>query len=808
MNVKKILISFVISLFSFSLVFAQDVNSVFLDLNSSYKYFESIKFLKDNQVINGYPDGTFRPNNTLKRAELAKIVVLSSKIPVVTARNCFPDLDPSQWYAEYVCAAKASGLVQGYVDGTFKPSRDISRAEAIKIMAEAEDFDLDQNVTDVFLDVQINDWFYDYANVSKTLGVLPFESNLNPGSFITRAEFSEMYARSLKLPNSTFNNTADTSNEDLESTPEVSTNENPEESSDVEVDNAVNVNVDDVNFSNVITSDSFDSFVFDVDIPQVFVENEMYRFEGELDSQFNFAFAVIVDEGENNNFIAKVDNGRFSVDVFFPKDGNFKLGFIAGNSGKTKVFPISVIDKLPPGTSAITKPVVESSVNLGFRNNKPGVFLPDSESFKLIEVSQSGRSRDIITRQNIQFLPLNYSEFDAFSEGSFDVEVKYFASKVENGTLSVSQSLKLFDQEVDGVMHLFSEIDENLSNLVLPNNFTPGDNLSVSFDSDLDLSLTVYFIQPDGLVETNRQALQKNANSYSYDFTLNDAGTYIIEINNSAGLAVINHPIYMSSTFPLVAEYFDDFETEQDGIFNESDQVSYTLALVNDERRKYGFDPVILKNDLSSLARLHANDMIDRNYFAHVSLDGLTPNDRRLREGIATPVGENLAKDLSTLRAHRSLMRSAAHRANILNPSWNTVGISVLLDESYYYVVQQFSFDFDNLSTDLETELIKLNSSLVVDTDLNDIAENWLQIMMDSGQFGTTINGQSIFDGITAEMGFARLFSLISKASDLDSIIAQLSENQNLLDIQNDKFAFELDVDRDGLINFVLVFGE
>jgi uncharacterized protein YkwD len=808
MNLKKILISFVISLFSFSLVFAQDVNSVFLDLNSSYQYFESIKFLKDNNVINGYPDGTFRPNNTLKRAELAKIVVLSSKIPEVTARNCFPDLDPSQWYAQYVCAAKASGLVQGYVDGTFKPSRDISRAEAIKIMAEAEDFDLDQNVTDVFLDVQINDWFYNYANVSKTLGVLPFESNLNPGSFITRAEFSEMYARSLKLPNSTFNNTADTSNDDLESTPEVSTNENTEESSDVEVDNAVNVNVDDVNFSNVITSDSFDSFVFDVDIPQVFVENEMYRFEGELDSQFNFAFAVIVDEGENNNFIAKVDNGRFSVDVFFPKDGEFKLGFIAGNSGKTKVFPISVIDKLPPGTSAIAKPVVESSVNLGFRNNKPGVFLPDSESFKLIEVSQSGRSRDIITRQNIQFLPLNYSEFDAFSEGSFDVEVKYFASKVENGTLSVSQSLKLFDQEVDGVMHLFSEIDENLSNLVLPNNFTPGDNLSVSFDSDLDLSLTVYFIQPDGLVETNRQALQKNANSYSYDFTLNDAGTYIIEINNSAGLAVINHPIYMSPTFPLVAEYFDDFETEQDGIFNESDQVSYTLALVNDERRKYGFDPVILKNDLSSLARLHANDMIDRNYFAHVSLDGLTPNDRRLREGITTPVGENLAKDLSTLRAHRSLMRSAAHRANILNPSWNTVGISVLLDESYYYVVQQFSFDFDNLSTDLETELTKLNTSLLVDTDLNDIAENWLQIMMDSGQFGTTINGQSIFDGITAEMGFARLFSLISKASDLDSIIAQLSENQNLLDIQNDKFAFDLDVDRDGLINFVLVFGE
>ena len=814
---SKLFISLLISVLSFGVVMAQDVNSVFLDISSSYKYFNSIKFLKDNQVINGYADGTFRPNNTLKRAELAKIVVLSSNIPSVSARNCFPDLDPTQWYAEYVCAAKASGLVEGYVDGTFKPSRDISRAEAIKIMSEAENFDLGQNLSDVFLDVKVDDWFYSYANVSKTLGVLPFESNLTPAAFITRAEFSEMYARSLQLESSSFNSSDNVDAPETNTTDPALNLDQPVDSensdtslvdSNVELDAPNNIDIEIKDFGSVIESDSYDNFIFDSDIPQVFIENEVYRFEGELDPEFNFAFAVLVDEGENNNFIAKVSEGRFSVDVFFPDDGNYKLGFIAGNSGKTKVFPISVLSKLPSGTSAITKPTVDENANLGFRNNKPGVFLPASDSFKVVDVSQNGRSRKIVSRQNVDFLPINYSQFDSFSEGAFDVEIKYMAYEINNGNLQVSQSKNVFKQEVNGVMHRFSEIDNGLTNLVLPNTFSPGDNLSVSFDSDLDLSLTVYFIKPNGLVETNRQALQKTGSSYNYDFTLNDQGTYIIEINNSAGLAVINHPIYMVSTFPLVAEFFDDFESEQDGIFNESDQVAYTLALVNDERRKYGFGPVILKNDLSSLARLHANDMIDNNYFAHVSLDGLTPNDRRLREGVETPVGENLAKDLSTLRAHRSLMRSAAHRANILNPSWDTVGISVLQDDSYFYVVQQFSFDQSFLGSNLESELVNLNSSLRLNTDLASIAENWLNIMIDSGQFGTTINGEAIFDSVNANMGFSRLFSLISKASDVESIISQLSENQNLLNTENDKFAFAFEIDRDGLINFVLVFGE
>jgi len=828
--VKKLISSLIAAVFiSFPLT-SMGVDGGFLDISSSYVYFDSINYLKNKGVINGYPDGTFRPNNTLKRSELAKIVVISSQIPAVGERSCFPDLDPTQWYAEYVCAAKSAGLVQGYVDGTFKPSRDISRAEAIKIVAEAEDFDLNQEFSEKFSDALQSDWFYRYVNSAKSLGVLPFSSVLEPGRFITRAEFSEIYARTLKIEES---NETSNVNDTQSSNPDTSVDSNASQDqansvdagdSNVDDSSSTQPNVEDLsvdqvepvvtsdidNFTTVINKDSYDNFEFDADLPTVFIKDEVFSFSGQVTSDVDFAFAVLVEEGaENKNFIAKMNENNFNIDVRFLSAGDYKLGFIAGNSGKTKVFDIEVIDSLPPGTSAVSKPQVDGAVNLGFRNADPGVFLPEVDGFKLLELKQGSRKEIFLTRQNRDFLPIDYVDLGNFVEGGFDVKVKLMAYEVSDGNLVVSQSNTVFDQEVDGVLHRFSTVDEGLIDLELPNTFTPGEQISFSFDSELDLSTTVYFIKPDGLVDTFRDGLLKAGNSYSYSSVLDEQGTYILEVNNSAGLAVINHPIYPVGSFPLVGEYFDDFESEQDGVFSESDQKAYTLALINQERAKYGFGSVTMQDDLSSLARLHGNDMIDRNYFAHVSLDGLTPNDRRVREGIATPVGENLAKDLSTLRAHRSLMRSAAHRANILNPSWDTVGISVLLDDDdYYYVVQQFSFDYDQMHDSLADELRASNVNFVDNNELEQVSSDWLDIMLESGQFGTSINGQGIFDSITAESGFVRLFSLISKATDVESIFAQLEGNANLSDISNNKFGYATAIDDDGLINFVLVFGK
>lgn len=98
-----------------------------------------ISVLTSLKAINGYPDGTFRPNRTVNRAEFLKIVLASyAKVRVSPsdAQSCFPDVHQEDWFSQYVCLAKKRGMIAGYPDGTFKPDRPVNYAEALKILSE------------------------------------------------------------------------------------------------------------------------------------------------------------------------------------------------------------------------------------------------------------------------------------------------------------------------------------------------------------------------------------------------------------------------------------------------------------------------------------------------------------------------------------------------------------------------------------------------------------------------------------------------------------------------------------------------
>ena len=98
-------------------------------------YSEAIQFLQEEGVVEGYEDGTYKPTADINRAEFLKIILESRGIEV-SGDKCFPDVR-DQWFAEYVCAAKQEGIIEGYPDGTFKPEKAINFAEASKILARA-----------------------------------------------------------------------------------------------------------------------------------------------------------------------------------------------------------------------------------------------------------------------------------------------------------------------------------------------------------------------------------------------------------------------------------------------------------------------------------------------------------------------------------------------------------------------------------------------------------------------------------------------------------------------------------------------
>lgn len=101
-----------------------------------FGYKDAVDGLQNRDIIGGYPDGTFKPETPINRAELLKIVFKGRSVTAAD-RRCFSDINPDEWYAPYVCTAKRRGIIDGYPDGTYKPERTINFAEAIKIILGA-----------------------------------------------------------------------------------------------------------------------------------------------------------------------------------------------------------------------------------------------------------------------------------------------------------------------------------------------------------------------------------------------------------------------------------------------------------------------------------------------------------------------------------------------------------------------------------------------------------------------------------------------------------------------------------------------
>lgn len=101
-----------------------------------YGYGDAVEGLRSRGVIGGYADGTFGPYKPINRAELLKIVFKGHNV-TASDRRCFSDVNPDEWYAPYVCTAKRRGIIDGYPDGTYKPGRTVNFAEAIKIILGA-----------------------------------------------------------------------------------------------------------------------------------------------------------------------------------------------------------------------------------------------------------------------------------------------------------------------------------------------------------------------------------------------------------------------------------------------------------------------------------------------------------------------------------------------------------------------------------------------------------------------------------------------------------------------------------------------
>ncbi len=101
--------------------------------------------------------------------------------------------------------------------------------------------------------------------------------------------------------------------------------------------------------------------------------------------------------------------------------------------------------------------------------------------------------------------------------------------------------------------------------------------------------------------------------------------------------------------------------------------------LVNKERESRGFKRLIFDGKLQEVGRLHSQDMFKRGYFSHFSPEGKTVADRAYSQGVDfLVIGENLAYAPNVEAAHKGLMNSEGHKANILSEDYGRLGIGVM----------------------------------------------------------------------------------------------------------------------------------
>lgn len=90
----------------------------------------------DLNIIDGYADGSFKPDAPVNRAEALKILINTAKLEPfddITYDNSFTDVQPNVWYISFLETALSYGFISGYEDSTFRPGQPITRAEAGKI---------------------------------------------------------------------------------------------------------------------------------------------------------------------------------------------------------------------------------------------------------------------------------------------------------------------------------------------------------------------------------------------------------------------------------------------------------------------------------------------------------------------------------------------------------------------------------------------------------------------------------------------------------------------------------------------------
>jgi len=169
----------------------------FEDLSQNQWFSSHVSYLYFKKQINGYDDGTFKPSKEITRAEAVALLGRAKGLNGEERITTFSDVGSKNFASGYIQSAMEEGILSGFPDGTFKPSQPVTRAEMAILIQNAYQFTSDSNLFLNFTDMNTGMASYEaiQALVQKGIakGVTP--TQFQPQSHMTRSTYSVFLAR-------------------------------------------------------------------------------------------------------------------------------------------------------------------------------------------------------------------------------------------------------------------------------------------------------------------------------------------------------------------------------------------------------------------------------------------------------------------------------------------------------------------------------------------------------------------------------------------------------------------------------------
>lgn len=176
---------------------ADPQTQIFKDVPKTHPYFTIIQEMATENIINGYQDGTFRPNNAIKRSHVAALLARALPLEPVREAKEFKDVPKTHPYYEAIQKVQRAGIIDGS-DGHFNPDQPLTRVQMAKILTLA--FDLKVKATYDFPDVATTHWGSDYVRALYSNGITTGSNGYyKPQEQVSRAHYAVFLHRLLNI---------------------------------------------------------------------------------------------------------------------------------------------------------------------------------------------------------------------------------------------------------------------------------------------------------------------------------------------------------------------------------------------------------------------------------------------------------------------------------------------------------------------------------------------------------------------------------------------------------------------------------